>query len=222
MPKRRRWHAVQSSATEHSRATNSAPPCSDSQPPPCSDSQPEYARWRAVSPERTATENSCAQSGRLDPDIRLQKCMNPAAVRLKTHHNRSPDVGIGILIYMPNNRAGTGEVPEMIIEDVSSPPAFATKHGSSAMLAEDVLEVVIPFLTMTPPAHTVCDAKEGRTPITTAGEHVHVWCHRCANLHISHHCAATHDACPDCRILRTIIQLSRRWNEFMWRKVEFW
>ena len=114
MPKRRRWHAVQSSATEHSRATNSAPPCSDSQPPPCSDSQPEYARWRAVSPERTATEHSCAQSGRLDPDIRLQKCMNPAAVRLKTHHNRSPDVGIGILIYMPNNRAGTGEVPEMI------------------------------------------------------------------------------------------------------------
>ena len=104
----------------------------------------------------------------------------------------------------------------MIIEDVSSPPAFATKHGSSAMLAEDVLEVVIPFLTMTPPAYIACDAKEGCTPITITGEHVHVWCHRCENLHISHHCAATHDACPDCRILRTILQLSRRWHDFTW------
>ena len=43
----------------------------------------------------------------LDPDIRLQKCMTPSAVRIKPHHTRRPDVGIGILISMPNYRVGT-------------------------------------------------------------------------------------------------------------------
>ena len=101
-----------------------------------------------------------------------------------------------------------------IVEDVSYPPADATEHGSSAMLAEDVLEVVIPFLTMKPPALTMCGPKEGRTQILITGEHVHVWCDRCANFETP--CAVTHNACPDCRILRTIMQLSRRWFEFMW------
>jgi hypothetical protein len=103
-----------------------------------------------------------------------------------------------------------------IVEDVSSPPPAATEHSSSATLAEDVLEVVIPFLTMECPWHTMCDPKEGRTPIFKTGEHVHIWCYTCANLPYDHHCAATHDACPDCRILRTITQLSFRWTEFMW------
>jgi hypothetical protein len=104
----------------------------------------------------------------------------------------------------------------LTVEDVSSPPPVATEHSSSATLSEDVLEVVIPFLTMNRPAHTMCDPKEGCTPILKTGEHVHIWCYTCANLPCDHHCAATHDACPDCRILRTIIQVSLRWEKFMW------
>ena len=71
-----------------------------------------------------------------------------------------------------------------------------------------VLELVIPFLTMEPPALTMCGPKEGN---------VYVWCDRCANLCLTYPCcAATHNACPHCRSLRTIMQLSRRWCEFMW------
>jgi hypothetical protein len=99
-------------------------------------------------------------------------------------------------------------------------PAVGTKHGSNAMLAEDVLEIVIPFLVMESPAHTMCDPKEGRTPICKTGEHVHVWCRSCAELPIDHHCGATHDACPDCRTLRTITQLSRRWDGSMWERYQ--
>ena len=68
--------------------------------------------WRPV--QRTATEHSRARSGMLDPDIRLQKCTSHAAVRIQTHHPRTPDVGIGILISMPKYRASTEESPEMI------------------------------------------------------------------------------------------------------------
>ena len=102
----------------------------------------------------------------------------------------------------------------LIVEDVSYPPADATEHGSSATLAEDVLEIVIPFLTMERPGYTMCDRKEGRTPSVITGEHLHVWCDRCAHSEIP--CAATHNTCMDCRIVRTIVQLSRRWKEFMW------
>ena len=41
-----------------------------------------------------------------DPEIRLQKSRSPTPVRIKTHHGRAPDVGIGILISMPSHRAG--------------------------------------------------------------------------------------------------------------------
>ena len=34
----------------------------------------------------------------MDPTIRLQKCLAPEGVRIKTHHNRQPDVGTGILV----------------------------------------------------------------------------------------------------------------------------
>ena len=61
-----------------------------------------------------------------------------------------------------------------VVEDVSYPPAVATEHGSRAMLAEDVLEVVSPFLTIEPPALTLCDPKEGVPPIFTTGQHMHV------------------------------------------------
>ena len=95
------------------------------------------------------------------------------------------------------------------------------KHGTSAILAEDVFEDVIPFLVMESPAHTMCVPKEGRTPVCNTGEHFHVWCHICADLTDNHHCAAMHDACQDCRILRTILQLSRRWENFIWEQHEW-
>ena len=63
--------------------------------------------------QRTATEHSRAGSGhstaqsRMDPDIRLQKSMTPAAVPCKTHHSRTPDVGIGIRVFMPSLPAMT-------------------------------------------------------------------------------------------------------------------
>jgi len=106
-----------------------------------------------------------------------------------------------------------------IIKDVSYPLAAVTEHGSGAMLAEDLFEVLIPFLTTETPAYFECGAKKTRIPILITAEHVHVWCDRCvvnfdANFERSH--ASTHDACPDCRILRTIMQLSRRWFEFIW------
>ena len=42
----------------------------------------------------------------MDPDIRLQKATTPSAVRILTHNDRTPDVGIGILICIPSCRAG--------------------------------------------------------------------------------------------------------------------
>ena len=65
--------------------------------------------------QRSATEHSPAGSRALDPEIVLQKDpeLDPTAVRIKTHHSRTPDVGIGILIRIPSYRAGE-EAPEMI------------------------------------------------------------------------------------------------------------
>ena len=73
MPQRLGSRALQRAATEHSRGASSG----------------------------TATEHSPARSRVLDPDIRLQKSRTTAAVRIKTHHPRTPDVGIVILIFMP-------------------------------------------------------------------------------------------------------------------------
>ena len=50
----------------------------------------------------------------LDSKIVLRKDPEKArSVRIKTHHDRAPDVGIGILISMPSYGAG-GETTEMI------------------------------------------------------------------------------------------------------------
>ena len=64
---------------------------------------------------RIATERSLADGHMLDPEIVLRKDPEKArsAVRIKDHHPRAPDVGIGILISMPSYGAG-GEAPEMI------------------------------------------------------------------------------------------------------------
>ena len=102
----------------------------------------------------------------------------------------------------------------------SSPTAVATERAWSATIIEDVLENIIPFLTIEEPAHTMCDPKPGRRFVLRSGEHVHIWCHTCAYLRNGHHCAATHEACQDCTILRTIIQLSWRWNDFMWERAD--
>ena len=91
--------ALQRIATEHSRGAN--------YPPPNSSPEADFAQ------RRSTTEHSSARSCRLDPDIRLQKSTTPIAVRIKRHHDRTPDVGIGILISMPSYRAGE-EYPEMI------------------------------------------------------------------------------------------------------------
>ena len=74
-------HATQRIATEHSRA--------------------------APSSERMATEHSLTTSHDLDPIIRLEKARTPTNVRnWKECHNREPDVGIGILIFIPTYRDG--------------------------------------------------------------------------------------------------------------------
>ena len=67
----------------------------------------------------TATEHPLAgsrirellDSRILDEEIVLRKDpeTDPRAARIKTHNNRAPDVGIGILIYIPCYRAGREE-----------------------------------------------------------------------------------------------------------------
>ena len=52
---------------------------------------------------RTATEHSSATHRELDPEIQLQKAQTPTDVSLKKHHDRTPDVGIGIRILMPSD-----------------------------------------------------------------------------------------------------------------------
>ena len=108
--------ALQRTATEHSRGANCSPPSSSSeadfaQRRSATEHSPARSAWNPK--QRTATEHSPARSCVLDPDIRLQKSRTPTAVRIKGHHGRTPDVGIGILIFMPSYRAGE-ESPEMI------------------------------------------------------------------------------------------------------------
>ena len=83
-----------------------------------SSQQASAASGTQAASARTATEHSPAGSRMLDaedPEIVLRKDleMDPRATRIKTHHNRAPDLGIGILISIPCYRAGR-EAPEMI------------------------------------------------------------------------------------------------------------
>ena len=103
-------------------------------------------------------------------------------------------------------------------QSTQSSPPNAIEHGWNATIIEDVLEHIIPFMTMERPGHTMCDPKPGCTPVLITGEHVHIWCYTCANSSVSRHCAASFNACQDCRILRTLLQLSRRWSFFMWEQ----
>ena len=93
--------AVQRTATEHSPDANSSPPSPST--------EAKDASWI----EHLLQKHPPARSRVLDPDILLQKSKTLPAVRIKTHHDRTPDVGIGILIFMPRYRAGE-DSPEMI------------------------------------------------------------------------------------------------------------
>ena len=87
-------------------------------------------------------------------------------------------------------------------------------------MPEEVLENVIPYLTMEGLALSMCGPKPCCTPVLRTGEHVHTWCQTCA--HLPWHRAATHEAseaCQDCVALRTITQLSQRWNLFCWERL---
>ena len=99
-------HASQRTATEHSRHALCEPLSSDSEADyaPCRPASNHRAATEAS--RRTATEHSPATSRKLDPDIRLQKYRTTGTARIKAHHPRTPDVGIGILISMPSYRAG--------------------------------------------------------------------------------------------------------------------
>ena len=93
--------APKRTATEHSRDAKSEPVSTDSE----ADYAPCQPEWNPK--HRTATEHSLTTSCDLDPIIRLEKSRTPTAVRnWKDCHNREPDVGIGILIFIPIHRDG--------------------------------------------------------------------------------------------------------------------
>ena len=101
--------ASKRTATEHSRGTAKEHCGGAHREPVSTDSEADYAPCRSAwkPNHRTATEHSLTTSRELDPMIRLQKSRTPTTVRnWKDCHNREPDVGIGILIFIPNYRAG--------------------------------------------------------------------------------------------------------------------
>ena len=89
-------HPLQRAATGHSRE------------PMSSDTNADYAPAQSVSTHerRIAAEHSATRGCELDPDIRLQKSETAGAVSIKTHNLRPPDVGIGIRVAVPCDRAG--------------------------------------------------------------------------------------------------------------------
>ena len=104
-------HSMRSAASgdpRGSRSTATSSSCARIRSASESDSEADSAPKQ----RRTATENSSATHRELDPDIRLQKAKTPTDVPLKKHHNRTPDVGIGIRIFIPYYRASE-EFPEM-------------------------------------------------------------------------------------------------------------
>ena len=59
------------------------------------------------------------------------------------------------------------------LSEQSSPSAGVTENGWSATMRQELSENILPFLTVEEPAHTMCDAKPGRTPLWVIGEHVY-------------------------------------------------
>ena len=77
------------------------------------------------------------QTSGLDAQIMLQqKCRTHSVVRFKSHHTRTPDVGIGIRVLMPSPREMTeyygeyfGHGASKATFELHCPTANATKHG---------------------------------------------------------------------------------------------
>ena len=99
-------HSMRSAASGDPRGSRSNATSSTCARIRWADSEPDSEADSAPKQRRTATEHSSATHRELDPDIRLQKAKTPTNVRLKKHHDRTPDVGIGIRISMPSYGAG--------------------------------------------------------------------------------------------------------------------
>ena len=63
----------------------------------------------------------------MDPTIRLQKSLAPEGVRIKTHHNRQPDVGIGILVSVCRSPVEKEEYYGVYLSHGKSKTAFELK-----------------------------------------------------------------------------------------------
>ena len=103
-------------ATEHSESSSSA---IDALPALEPQAAAPAATGQATATEHghaaaAATQHSRPTIPGMDPMIRLQKCLAPAALRIKTHHPRTPDVGTGVLVSVPSYRAGTEDPLEMV------------------------------------------------------------------------------------------------------------
>ena len=83
--------------------------------------------------------------------------------------------------------------------------------AASAMLVEELLKDVIPFLAMDIHWLTVCDN-------STQCKIDNAWCYECSELRDGHKRSETCEVCPECKNLKSIIQLSRHWNEVMWKQ----
>ena len=79
------------------------------------------------------------------------------------------------------------------------------------MPAEELLKDVMPFLAMNIHWLTMCDN-------STQCRIANAWCYECSELRDGHKRSETCEACPECKNLRSIIQLSRHWNEVMWKQ----
>ncbi len=100
-------HPLHIIATEHYPGTNCPLSRADSEP-----DSPQIIGSRLL--QRTATEHSRAESRHpttkmpglqksgLDAQIMLHKCRTPSVVCFKSHNTRTPDVGIGIQVFMPS------------------------------------------------------------------------------------------------------------------------
>ena len=91
-------------------------------------------------------------------------------------------------------------------------PDVDTEHiATNAMLLEDVFALIVPFLTMHTRRLMMCDN-------STQCKIHNAWCYECVEWRDDHKCAETFEACPECKILRAVILVSRRWNQVTWNQ----
>ena len=135
-------HPLQRAATGHSRE----PMSSDTPLQRAATERPRKRKRAATEHAQTheggiAAEQSATRGCELDPDIRLQKSETAGAVSIKTHNLWRPDVGIGIRVAVPCDRAGEGiEYYGEYLGHGKSETAFELKH-SGARFHGKVLKV---------------------------------------------------------------------------------